>query len=145
MSDGAAFEHPDSLPAYFATRSLKDQLRARHKDHERYMPIKTFNMLCTKFNSFSQQPSFRFSPAHPQYHDYKARIKTFDDFPRRCYQKPGPLAAAGFFYFGNYEGLVDCVKCFWCDVGLCIWEEEDDPLKEHKKFSPNCSFARAFE
>ena len=48
------------------------------------------------------------------------------------------LAESGFFAIG----LVDYVKCFHCDGGLCNWESEDEPWIEHAKWYPDCAFLK---
>ena len=50
--------------------------------------------------------------------------------------KPSPkqMADAGFYLVGPG----DRVQCFWCGVDLVDWEETDDPLEEHAKFSEKC-------
>ena len=45
------------------------------------------------------------------------------------------------FASGPVEGVrPDSVKCFHCGQSISQWEREDDPLEEHQKFSPNCTF-----
>ena len=44
------------------------------------------------------------------------------------------IAKAGFFYTGK----ADCVRCFWCSLGLNCWDPGDDPWREHARFSPRC-------
>lgn len=48
------------------------------------------------------------------------------------------LAAAGFYFAG--QG--DTVECFDCHVQLNNWQEGDDPMADHRKFSPQCRFVR---
>ena len=43
-------------------------------------------------------------------------------------------AEAGFYYTGE----TDCVRCFWCSLGLNCWGPGDDPWREHARFSPRC-------
>ncbi|KAG5676932.1 hypothetical protein PVAND_006729 [Polypedilum vanderplanki] len=44
------------------------------------------------------------------------------------------LAQIGFYFLRR----PDIVCCRFCDVVLGEFEENDIPLKEHQKFSPNC-------
>ena len=44
------------------------------------------------------------------------------------------IAEAGFYYTGE----ADCVRCFWCSLGLNCWDPGDDPWREHARFSPRC-------
>ncbi|KMQ96446.1 e3 ubiquitin-protein ligase iap-3-like protein [Lasius niger] len=48
------------------------------------------------------------------------------------------LAAAGFYYTGES----DKAKCFDCQVEISNWDEDKDPLMEHKRRSPSCRFVR---
>lgn len=48
------------------------------------------------------------------------------------------LALTGFFFFKK----PDHVKCFFCSVHLSDFEPNDDIVKEHLKFSPNCPLIR---
>ncbi|GAD98102.1 hypothetical protein PVAR5_6791 [Paecilomyces variotii No. 5] len=53
---------------------------------------------------------------------------------------PAELAHAGFYY-KPYESNPDNTSCFLCHRGLDGWEEEDNPLEEHLKHSPDCGWA----
>lgn len=50
------------------------------------------------------------------------------------------LAKAGFFYYPTQTNP-DNVACFLCLKNIDGWEEEDDPLAEHLKHSPDCGWA----
>ncbi|KAE9363597.1 BIR-domain-containing protein [Stipitochalara longipes BDJ] len=50
------------------------------------------------------------------------------------------LAKAGFFYYPT-QSNPDNVACFLCHKALDGWEEDDDPLAEHLKHSPDCGWA----
>jgi hypothetical protein len=50
------------------------------------------------------------------------------------------LAKAGFFYNPTADNP-DNVVCFLCHRGLDGWDEDDDPLVEHLKHSPECGWA----
>ncbi|KAJ5553650.1 hypothetical protein N7494_003028 [Penicillium frequentans] len=58
------------------------------------------------------------------------------------HSKPSPaeLAQAGFFY-KPYESNPDNTTCFECGRALDGWEEEDNPITEHLKHSPDCGWA----
>ncbi|KAK0702075.1 hypothetical protein B0T26DRAFT_540269 [Lasiosphaeria miniovina] len=53
---------------------------------------------------------------------------------------PASLASAGFF-FDPFPESLDNAVCFLCNKGLDGWEEDDNPLEEHLKHSPNCAWA----
>lgn len=44
------------------------------------------------------------------------------------------LAKAGFYYTHTY----DITRCFFCKIEVSNWDAEDDPINEHKKWSPRC-------
>jgi hypothetical protein len=50
------------------------------------------------------------------------------------------LAKAGFFYHPSAD-KPDNTACFLCHRGLDGWDEDDDPLVEHLKHSPDCAWA----
>ncbi|KYQ54909.1 Apoptosis 1 inhibitor [Trachymyrmex zeteki] len=72
--------------------------------------------------------------------DYRfesARLASFKNWP--CsWTKPEELAAAGFFYTGES----DKVKCFECNIEICQWREEDNPMVDHQRWSGKCRFIR---
>ncbi|KAJ5167161.1 uncharacterized protein N7482_005942 [Penicillium canariense] len=53
---------------------------------------------------------------------------------------PAELAHAGFYY-KPYETNPDNTTCFQCNRALDGWEEEDNPITEHLKHSPDCAWA----
>lgn len=85
-------------------------------------------------------------PRHPKYETFEARLESFNDplWPEYCPLNPRDLAAAGLYYYGNYQGILDSCKCFFCDSGLCNWEEGDNAWNEHKKRNPFCKFVEKF-
>ena len=50
--------------------------------------------------------------------------------------KPKSLVSAGFVYTGRE----DYVQCAFCAGIIGNWEEDDDPMVEHKKLFPRCAF-----
>jgi len=67
----------------------------------------------------------------------KERLKTFGmvQWPLPFISKES-LAKAGFFYLLNR----DRVQCAFCKGTVCDWEDGDDPLREHLRHFPRCSF-----
>ena len=53
------------------------------------------------------------------------------------------MAEAGFYYIGT-DSSPDAVCCVVCLTELEGWEEDDDPLKEHKSHSASsaCPFLK---
>ncbi|XP_052239940.1 baculoviral IAP repeat-containing protein 2-like isoform X5 [Dreissena polymorpha] len=49
---------------------------------------------------------------------------------------PAELADGGFFF----TGFEDCIRCFFCGIGLRRWDKEDDMWVEHARWSQNCTF-----
>lgn len=72
--------------------------------------------------------------------DYRfesARLETFRNWPYSLIN-PEKLAAAGFYYTG--EG--DKVKCFECQIEICEWQPDDNPMADHQRWSGRCRFIR---
>lgn len=69
---------------------------------------------------------------------FKKRFDTFYNWPKQLVQKPGDMAKAGFYYTGKGDN----VRCFFCNIGLHMWEIFDNVLSEHRTKSPNCKFAQ---
>ncbi|XP_011876982.1 PREDICTED: baculoviral IAP repeat-containing protein 7-B-like [Vollenhovia emeryi] len=72
--------------------------------------------------------------------DYRfevARLATFKNWP--CsWVKPEALAAAGFYYTGES----DKVTCFECNIEICEWQADDNPMVDHQRWSGRCRFIR---
>jgi len=69
------------------------------------------------------------------FRDEIERRKTFEGLWRdECPVSPETLVQAGFYYCGPG----DTVQCAWCYNKLMGWEEDDDPLTEHKRHFPAC-------
>lgn len=68
------------------------------------------------------------------------RLKTFEQWnvPFICKNQ---LALLGFYYFGPS----DMVKCYFCGVEIGLWEDGDDVLTDHMRWSPSCSLIRRQE
>lgn len=65
------------------------------------------------------------------------RLLTYTNWPLH-YMDPKDLAKAGF-YSTHYE---DAVRCAFCNVEICRWEEGDDPMADHQRWANNCPFVR---
>lgn len=66
-----------------------------------------------------------------------ARLNTFFTW-KKTYIDENKLACLGMYYVGPR----DRVKCYFCGVVIFNWEEKDDELGEHLKFSPHCPLLR---
>ncbi|XP_041352542.1 uncharacterized protein LOC121371006 isoform X2 [Gigantopelta aegis] len=73
---------------------------------------------------------------YPQYFDIKVREDSFTNWTSSLRQTPAILSKHGFYY----AGYADCVRCFYCGIGLKSWEPQDDPLEEHIRNRPSCEF-----
>ncbi|XP_012229106.2 death-associated inhibitor of apoptosis 1 [Linepithema humile] len=74
------------------------------------------------------------------YTDYRfeiARVGSFFNWTVP-FMEPKKLAAAGFYYTGEK----DTVKCFECKYFLSGWQQGDNPMTEHQRWSARCRFVR---
>ena len=69
---------------------------------------------------------------------YEDRLNTFDMWPSQIQPSKFQLSSAGFFYTGRN----DTVECFSCALRLHQWKKEDNPLTEHRFYSPSCLFLK---
>lgn len=67
------------------------------------------------------------------------RLNTFHSWPVSFIDKH-QLARFGFFYYGPS----DLVKCFFCKVEIGMWEEGDDVLTDHIRWSDRCPLILGF-
>lgn len=61
------------------------------------------------------------------------RLNTFSNWNVSFIDKER-LALFGFYYYGPG----DLVKCYFCGVEIGMWEDGDDVLADHKRWSPQC-------
>lgn len=61
------------------------------------------------------------------------RLATFDKWPLDFIDKE-ILAKTGFYYIGKDDNVI----CIFCGVEIGSWERGDNPIEEHRKFSPQC-------
>ncbi|XP_055325624.1 death-associated inhibitor of apoptosis 1 [Sitodiplosis mosellana] len=62
------------------------------------------------------------------------RFKTFDASWPHTFISPRVLAKTGFYYIGPH----DQVRCYFCKVEVSSWENGDNEVNEHSRWSPNC-------
>ena len=72
---------------------------------------------------------------------YENRLKTFDTYPKQMLPDKIQLARAGLYF----SGKSDMCQCFRCHVKLSSWERDDDAIKEHYKWSPQCENIKMME
>lgn len=68
------------------------------------------------------------------------RLRTFENWSCTYVDKE-QLALFGFYYYGPS----DMVKCYFCGVEIGMWEEGDDALTDHMRWSPYCNLIRRNE
>lgn len=61
------------------------------------------------------------------------RLKSFENWDVECIQ-PSQLALLGFYYLGPQ----DMVRCKFCRVEIGMWEQDDNVMNEHLRWSPHC-------
>ncbi|XP_049539575.1 death-associated inhibitor of apoptosis 1-like [Anopheles darlingi] len=71
------------------------------------------------------------------FHIEQNRLQTFDQWPVTFIRKE-ELARYGFYY----TGTDDTVKCHFCRVEIGMWEEHDNVIEEHLRWSPYCPLLR---
>jgi len=84
------------------------------------------------------------SPRIPSMIMFKSRLRSFEDtWPHGSthFATPTLLAMSGFFHSPGGQHKDRCI-CYHCGVALVGWEEEDEPIIEHKVHSPNCPIVR---
>ena len=122
-------------------------------DYELYTPFETKLEIENELNTIDDlaphsTPIDYFVGAEPKYKNYMtllSRIGSFDVEAWRQHSisksdslllKPDSFAKAGFYY----SGTTDNMMCFCCGLGLHHWEATDDPITEHVKFAPRCTW-----
>ena len=123
-------------------------------DYERFSPFESEPNFEIDFSSIIDDLTPNATPidyligVEPKYKNYlpiQNRIDSFDVDAWRQQPlsgesspllKPESFARAGFFY----SGTADNVMCFWCGLGLNHWEATDDPVTEHVRFTPCCTW-----
>lgn len=65
------------------------------------------------------------------------RLATFTNWPYVGRLAPVHMAAAGFY---SHASNSDAVSCFCCEVRLEGWNEQSDPITEHQRASPQCTW-----
>ncbi|KAH9490455.1 hypothetical protein Btru_033910 [Bulinus truncatus] len=76
------------------------------------------------------------NPAYPVYSESSKRFQSFVNWPNSHDQSSTALVNAGFFY----AGYSDCVRCFYCGLGLRSWKPGDDIFVEHERYRPTCLY-----
>ncbi|KAK7500107.1 hypothetical protein BaRGS_00008654 [Batillaria attramentaria] len=76
---------------------------------------------------------------YPLYSQMDARRRSFQNWQHvRGLPSVDELITLGFFY----AGYADCVRCFFCGIGLKSWEPDDNPAEVHARWRPTCDYLR---
>lgn len=86
--------------------------------------------------SNSEMLTLQKKPDFPEFYIEKARLQSFNDWPKTLKQIPDQLSAAGFFYTQRDDRVI----CFCCGGGLHTWEEQDDPWEQHALHYGTCEY-----
>ncbi|KAK7493126.1 hypothetical protein BaRGS_00015647 [Batillaria attramentaria] len=76
---------------------------------------------------------------YPMYQDMASRRRSFPHWDDRRAPPLDQMILCGMFY----AGYADCVRCFYCGVGLKHWEVTDDVWVEHVRWRPSCGYLRS--
>lgn len=79
----------------------------------------------------------RSGPRYPEYALKAVRRTSFRSWSATL--KPAEILAEAGFYSTNNG---DCVRCFYCGIGLRNWDPDDDPWVEHARWSSKCPYLR---
>ncbi|QNV47833.1 inhibitor of apoptosis-3 [Alphabaculovirus altersperidaniae] len=69
---------------------------------------------------------------------FKERLISFSKWPASDKVSPIHLALSGFYYLNRG----DEVRCAYCKVEIMNWKQGDNPLVDHKRWAPQCKFAK---
>lgn len=83
-----------------------------------------------------ETPILDIRPDFPEYYMLRARLQTFDVWPKTMKQTSEELSIAGFFYTQKDDRVI----CFCCGGGLYQWDKEDVPWEQHALHYSECGF-----
>lgn len=69
------------------------------------------------------------------------RLETFSDWPhekKQGWHPTGLIMAKAGFYYNPIQPGDDEASCCYCGINLDAWEQDDNPVEEHRKRSPEC-------
>ena len=106
--------------------------------------VSTVNIETLPYSLIPSDPSSSRSTAthaviHSKFLKIDQRYESFLRLPNQLRLPPvNELVKAGFFY----SGTGDKVTCFCCNGSLANWGPKDNPLIEHARWFPHCSYAK---
>lgn len=83
-----------------------------------------------------ESPILNVRPDFPEYYMERARLQSFDTWPKTLPQTPEQLSTAGFFHTQKDDRVI----CFCCGGGLYNWQEQDDPWEQHALHYGHCDY-----
>ncbi|KAH9504928.1 hypothetical protein Btru_061084 [Bulinus truncatus] len=92
----------------------------------------------TKIPNYSSVLKVQTSPQYPDFVTYQKRLESCATWSFSHIHRPEILSLTGFFY----SGYSDCIRCFYCGLGLKSWKPGDDIFKEHEKYRPSCAYLK---
>ncbi|GIY77290.1 baculoviral IAP repeat-containing protein 2 [Caerostris darwini] len=69
------------------------------------------------------------------------RLDSFQNWPHHIYLDKNEFVHSGLYF----TGVLDCVKCFSCNVEMYDWDLNDDPMLYHKLYSPDCEYLKTIK
>jgi baculoviral IAP repeat-containing protein 7/8 len=69
---------------------------------------------------------------------FNNRLMSFKKWPPNHPLTPHELAYNGFYHLGDD----DEVRCAFCKVQICRWQENDNVEADHKRWAPQCKLVR---
>ncbi|XP_060525419.1 death-associated inhibitor of apoptosis 1 isoform X2 [Cylas formicarius] len=99
-------------------------------------PLSTFRYPSETDNGAKRAPdSPEIQTETLDYKKYEDRIKSFVNWPNN--QIAIDVLAKAGFYYKNHE---DVVECPYCNIEGYQWVADDNPMEDHRTWSPNCPF-----
>lgn len=123
---------------------VNDNLEVQIKfNADKLKSILTRNVLdyCSKYSIENFAITIN-DPYHLNFTSFDKRVASFIKWPKNKNQPIEYMARSGFFYIGTPEN--DRVCCFHCGVHVQRWEEDDDAIIEHFKWSRGCQYLKVF-
>ena len=112
-----------------------------YKMYDYYSPAPSQSQVPINPHQQNPTPNNSSGPKYEEFEDEEKRGRSFKKYPKN-YPTIEKLVAAGFYYLGLGGGSDDDCQCYYCGVRVFNWTKEDDPMKEHEKFRPNCAFIK---
>ncbi|CAF3892703.1 unnamed protein product [Rotaria sordida] len=100
--------------------------------------IPIINEDLSKDNSIRYEQIVSMTASNTSYRETPKRYASFSTWPNENLPSVDDLVKAGFFYTGTKT----IVTCFYCNGSLQNWGANDDPMIEHARWFPHCTYAK---